>query len=52
MDSLLRFLKGDYLVLGIIMIMAVGTLVWVSVEFMHASAVVMDKFSETLMVHP
>ncbi len=52
MDRVLCILKRDYLVLGFIVIMAVGTLVWVSLEFMTASTAVMDKLSETRIVQP
>ena len=50
MDGMLRFLKGDYLALGLVMVMAVGILGWVSVEFMGASDAAMEKITETLLV--
>ncbi len=49
MDGMLRFLKRDYLALGLVAIMVVGTLVWISVEFMSGSAEAMEKLSETLL---
>ncbi len=50
MNGMLRFLKGDYLALGLVVIMAVGILGWVSVEFMSGSEAAMEKLSETLLV--
>ena len=50
MDRLLRFLKGDYLALGVVVIMAVGIFVWVSVEFSSGSASALEKLSEIFLV--
>ena len=42
-NGMFRFLKGDYLALGLVVIMAVGTLVWVIVNFSKMMAVWLDR---------
>ena len=50
MNGMRRFLKGDYLALGLVVIMAVGILAWVSVEFMSGLAAAMETLSESPLV--
>ncbi len=49
MDGLLRFLKADYLALGIVVTGAVGIMILVSLVFMSGSAEAWGSITESLL---